>query len=115
MRDEVIFFMDLVPSANEKDGFGDPVMQKQSSEMVFAEKRSIAQSEFYQAQTPGKKPEIKFIITDHLDYQDQEYLIYNGTRYKILRTYQKPGSDELEITCYGGVRDVSAAVSNKNQ
>lgn len=114
MRDEMIFFMDLVPSANEKDDFGDPVMQKHLSKMVFAEKKSIAQSEFYQAQTPGKKPEIKFIITDHLDYQGQEYLIHNETRYKILRTYQKTGSDELEITCYGGVRDARTTVSNED-
>lgn len=112
MRDQIIFFMDLVPT-DEKDGFGDPVMQKQISEMVFTEVKSISQSEFYQAQTAGKKPEIKFVITDYLDYEGQKYLIYEGVRYNVLRTYRKSGN-ELEITCYGGVRDANSAIGDKD-
>ena len=108
MRDKAIFFMDLVPSDCEKDEHGDPLLRQQVSEVVFAEQLSIQQSEFYQAQTSDKKPEIKFKITDYMDYQGQKYLIHEGIRYSILKTYQKPGSTELEITCYGGVRDVSA-------
>lgn len=113
MRDEMIFFMDQVP-AGGKDRYGDPEMDMQKSGPVYAEMKSVGQSEFYQAQTAGKKPEIKFVITDYMDYQGQKYLIHNGIRYSILRTYQVKGSRELEITCYGGVRDAVAAVSDKD-
>lgn len=114
MRGEVIYFMDMVPSApTKKDSYGDPVMEQRASEAVFAEIKFIGQSEFYQAQTAGKKPEIKFKITDYMDYQGQRYLLHDGVRYSILRTYRTAGN-ELEITCYGGVRDASAAIGDES-
>lgn len=113
MYDEIIYFCDR-ESGNEKDDYGDPVDKEIRTQEIFAERRSISQTEFYQAQTAGSKPEIKFVIPDYLEYSGQQYLIHEDMRYKILRTYRKT-SNELEITCYGGVRDVPAAVSDKNQ
>ena len=114
MRGEVICFVDMVPvKSGEKDAYGDPVLEQKNYGAVFAEIRSVGQSEFHQAQTAGKKPEIKFKITDYMDYQGQRYLIHEGVRYSILRTY-RTGNNELEITCYGGVRDAAAAVSDEN-
>lgn len=113
MYDEIIYFCDRKPE-NEKDDYGDPVDKEIRTQEIFAERRSISQTEFYQAQTAGSKPEIKFIIPDYSEYSGQQYLIHKGMRYKILRTYQKTGN-ELEITCYGGVRDVLATVSDKDQ
>lgn len=115
MRDEVIFFMDLEESETEKDSFGDPKIEQRLSDRVYAEIKSIGQTEFYQAQTAGRKPQIKFVITDYLDYQGQPYLIHEGIRYSIQRTYQPEGKNELEITCYGGVRNVDSAVNNQIQ
>nr|WP_296464365.1 phage head closure protein [uncultured Acetatifactor sp.] len=113
MRDEMIYFADMVPdTSGGRDPYGDPAMELKLSDAVFAELKSIGQSEFYQAQTAGKKPEIKFKVTDYLDYQGQKYLIHEGVRYTVLRTY-RTASNELEITCYGGVRDAAAAVSDK--
>ncbi len=110
MRAEVIYFMDMV-SGSQKDDFGDPAVTNQVSYGVYAEIKSISQSEFYQAQTSGQKPEMKFIITDYLDYQGQKYLIHEGVRYRILRTHRTV-RNEMEITCYGGVRDADATVSD---
>ncbi|WP_300572179.1 hypothetical protein [uncultured Acetatifactor sp.] len=113
MRDEMIYFADMVPDASgERDSYGDPAMELKMSDAVFAELKSIGQSEFYQAQTAGQKPEVKFKLTDYMDYQGQRYLIHEGVRYTVLRTYRTAGN-ELEITCYGGVRDAIAAVSDK--
>lgn len=111
MRDEEIFFMDMVP-AGETDGYGDPGLKEEVSGPVYAEVCSIGQKEFYQAQTSGLKPELKFRITDYMDYQGQKYLVHEGIRYTVLRTYRT--GNELEITCYGGVRDAVAAVSDQN-
>lgn len=112
MRDELIYFMDYT-TEDEEDEFRDKKITPKISSEVYAEILSINQTEFYQAQTSDKKPEIKFKITDYLDYGNQEYLIHNSVRYKILRTYRTK-NNELEITCYGGVRDVITTVSNKN-
>lgn len=112
MRDELIYFLDFV-HGEELDEFGDKKEIPKKSEDIFAEILSISQTEFYQAQTSDKKPEIKFKITDYLDYQGQKYLVYDDIRYKIMRTYRTK-NNELEITCYGGVRDASAAVSDEN-
>ncbi len=113
MRDEMIYFADMVPAASGgKDSYGDHAMELQLSDAVFAELKSIGQSEFYQAQTAGQKPEIKFKLTDYMDYQGQRYLIHEGIRHTVLRTY-RTGGNELEITCYGGGRDAIAAASDK--
>ena len=69
----------------------------------FARLKSIGQTEFYQAQAQGLKPEIKLVLADYLDYENQEEVIYNNFRYKVLRTYRTE-SNEIEIVCYGGVR-----------
>lgn len=114
MRDEMIYFADMVPDASgERDSYGDPAMELKMSDAVFAELKSIGQSEFYQAQTAGQKPEVKFKLTDYMDYQGQRYLIHEGVRYTVLRTYRTAGN-ELEITCYGGVRDADSTISDKS-
>ena len=85
------------------DDYGDSVLSE-VKQNVYAECRSISQTEFYQAQTAGFKPEIKFVLTTSRDYKGQEEIIFNGIRYKVLKTYIPP-NDSIEITCYGGVRD----------
>lgn len=74
---------------------------------LFAEVRSIGQSEFYQAQGVGMKPELKFIIADYLDYENEQkllYMAYNEAEeqeYTIIRTYRN--GNTLEITCNRGI------------
>ncbi len=111
MYDEVIRLLTMEQVG--KDQYGDPNEVPKGKE-VFACIKSITQSEFYQAQTAGVKPEIKFVIADYVDYEGQQHLEHEGMRYKVLRTYRKQDSNELEIICYGGVRDVNAAVSHED-
>lgn len=112
MYNEAIWFCDY-KQGQTLDKYGDPIEERVLSDLIFAEKRSISQTEFYQAQTSDKKPELKFVIPDYLDYSEQSFVIHNGMRYKILKTYQTD-TNELEITCYGGVRDVNAEVGDEN-
>ena len=88
------------------DEYGDPVDAEVKRDL-FCAILSIGQSEFYQAQTIGVKPQIKAVISDYLDYQDEQEAVVEGIRYKVLRTYRKM-SNELEITLYGGVRYADA-------
>ena len=66
---------------------------------VFAQLRSIGQSEFYQAQADGLKPELKFILADYLDDQGEKEVLYDGKRYSVLRTYRD--GHKIELTVYG--------------
>lgn len=63
---------------------------------VFCGTRSIGRTEFYQANANGFHPEGIFVLADHLDYDDETLADYNGTRYRILRTYRT--GQELELT-----------------
>jgi len=109
MYNEIIYLANEIKTG-KVDEYGDPVYELEMTQL-FAKKKSISQTEFYQAQTSDYKPEIKFKIPDYEDYERQKYLIYGDTKFKILKTYQTE-ENELEITCYGGVRDVTAAISN---
>ncbi len=86
----------LITQTETTDDFGDRVITEATAE-VFCEMASIGQKEFYQAQAVGLQPEIKFTLTDYLDYNGERYLTHDGTRYRVLRTYRD--GLELEITC----------------
>ena len=66
-----------------------------TEELVFCNVKSIGQSEFYQAQTAGLKPEIK-IEVKLVDLNGATHFKLNDKVYKILRTYKK--EDIIEIT-----------------
>lgn len=66
---------------------------------VFAQMKSIGQTEFYQAQADGLKPEMKFILADYYDYQNEKEVVYEGKVYSVLRTYRD--GKRIEITVYG--------------
>ena len=111
MYNEVVYLISLVDNGNV-DEYGDPIKNEVRAQR-FARFKSITQSEFYQAQTAGLKPELKLELPDYLDYADQTEVAYNGCLYKVLRTYRTM-SNSIELTLYGGVRDASAEVSDKD-
>ena len=96
----------LVQTAQATNEYGDTVKESPVVRSIYCKVVSIGQNEFYQAQTSGYKPEIKFVIADYYDYQGESEIVFEGVRYKVLRTYRK--GTEWEITAYGGVRNVSA-------
>jgi SPP1 family predicted phage head-tail adaptor len=102
MYDSIIKLVAQTTSVNE---YGDSVVTE-TARSIFAEVKSIGQSEFYQAQAVGMKPEIKFVIADFADYEGEEILRYapfGGTEetYKIIRTYRTKMA--LEIVCKRGI------------
>lgn len=95
----------LVHEERKVDEYGD-LKVTYSDRIVFAELKSIGQSEFYQAQAAGLKPEVKFIIPDFMDYLNEQrikYTPYGGTEeeYTVLRTYRT--GNRLEIVCKKGI------------
>jgi SPP1 family predicted phage head-tail adaptor len=68
---------------------------------ICGDKKSIRQSEFYQAQATGLKPEIMFEIWA-FEYLDEPSLEYNSKTYTIIRTYTKD-DEHIELVCAGVV------------
>lgn len=102
MYNELIVLVDETITVNE---YGD-IVKNTTERPVFAKLMSITQSEFYQAQAAGLKPEVKFALKDYLDYRNEKivkYKPYNGEteEYSVIRTYRN--NNELEITCKRGV------------
>jgi len=73
MYNDVIYLIKETRTVNE---YGDMVVTE-SERAVFAQVKSIGQSEFYQAAAVGLKPEIKFVIADFYDYQGEKKLRYD--------------------------------------
>lgn len=94
-----MFFKDVGYVMREVPGLDEMHRPKVSytEEQVFCNVKSIGQSEFYQAQTAGLKPEIK-IEVKLVDLNGATHFKYNNTIYKILRTYKKEDITELTLT-----------------
>lgn len=103
MYDEVI---KLVSQTKGTDARGN-ITVVETEKQIFAELKSVTQSEFYQAQAAGLKPEIKFVIADYFDYAGEKVVRYRPygssveEEYSVLRTYRQ--NDTLEIICKRGV------------
>ena len=95
MYNEVIQLRSYTESVND---YGIPT-RTTNDRTVFAQLKSIGQSEFYQAAADGLKPELKFILADYYDYQNEKEVIYNNKVYSVLRTYRD--NNKIEITVYG--------------
>lgn len=87
----------LIRFDTELDAYGDAVHTEIRRE-IFAEQMSIGQKEFYQAHAVGLQPEIKFKLSDYLDYENEPLVEHEGQRYRVLRTYRT--GQALEVTCY---------------
>lgn len=96
----------LISIEANDDEYGDTVAKTVERE-VFAEIKSVGQSEFYKAQALGLKPEIKLVLPDYMEYQGERLLkfkAFNETEeqeYSVIRTYR--AGNELEIVCKRGV------------
>ena len=89
--------LSLIQQTASVDAYGDPVLTETARD-VFCGLQSIGQREFYQAQAVGLQPELKFVLADYLDYNDETLVAYKGQRYRVLRAYRT--GQELELVCY---------------
>ena len=76
--------------------FSDDQMENETTREVFCGVRSVGHTEYYEANAIDYHPELKFVLADYLDYQGETLCEYEGTRYRVLRTYRT--GQELELT-----------------
>ncbi len=104
MYDKVLTLVSRIKSI---DDYGDTVTLDHERD-VFCDEISISHNEFYQAQANGFKAEIKFILPDYLEYQNEDIVKYTRfgeeeEEYTVIRTYRN--NNELELVCKRGVND----------
>lgn len=68
---------------------------------VYANKKSVRQSEAYQAAAIGLKPELMFEIQSG-EYEQEERVSFNGKLYEITRVYDRGEVTELVCTALAG-------------
>lgn len=80
---------------------------KELKTAVFAEQKSVKQSEFFQAAAAGFKPDMVLEVYA-FEYYGEELCELNGERYSIYRTYNIPGTDRTELYLTAIVGDTNA-------
>ena len=91
-RDEI----DLISITTTQNDYGDDIHTK-SYRSVFANKKSVRQSEFYQAAQTGLLPQFMFEIRE-IDYNEEQSLRFNAKEYTIIRHYSK-NNEICELIC----------------
>ena len=54
---------------------------------VFCDVASVGMRETYEAMASGYMPEIKLVLSDYAEWQGERRCLFEGVRYRILRTY----------------------------
>lgn len=85
----------LIAVTSSGNDIGDTV-ETETQSTIFANKKSIRQSEYYQALSAGLKAAITFEIHS-FEYSGQKKLEHNSIDYNIIRTFEK--GDFLELIC----------------
>jgi SPP1 family predicted phage head-tail adaptor len=94
----------LIGASTVQNDIGDPIEEISGEREIFAEKKSIKQSEFYQAAATGLKPELTFVVWTR-EYNQESTLEYNSKKYNIIRTYDRD-DEHTELICSGLVNGV---------
>lgn len=92
----------LCKETEKLDTLGKPYKIFEKRE-VFCNEKGVKRNEFYQAQAQGYRPELCVEIRE-ADYEREGHFEYNGTMYRVIRTY--PVKNEcLELICQALVND----------
>ena len=68
---------------------------------VYSNKKSVRQSEKYQAASVGLKPELMFEVMS-IEYDQEERIEFNDKLYEITRVYERGEVTELIVSAVTG-------------
>lgn len=95
----------LIESENSTSDEKGDIISFSKERKVLAHISSIKQSEFYQAQANGLKPEITFIIRS-FEYSGEMAIRQGKKKYKLLRSFNRSDGN-TELVCIGVVNNGS--------
>ena len=87
----------LLKLEKSTDDAGNVIETVAGRKQVFVADKSIGQKEVYEALAVGLKPEIKFVLSDYIDYEDERAVEFEGERYNVIRTHRKEGTTKIEL------------------
>lgn len=93
----------LISVTTIENDMGD-MIDVETKREVFADKKSVRQNEFYQAQATGLRPELMFVVRT-IEYGQEPKLEFDSKMYNIIRVYDKDG-ELTELVCQGLVNGV---------
>ena len=93
MRNDVI---QLYTVTYEKDSCGVSVPTEVLSDSIMAEIKSAGASEWFEGGRNGLNPSATLIIR-RVEYNGEETVLYDGTKYTVYRTYIR--GDLIELHC----------------
>lgn len=95
--DDVLYLVEETPGDH-----GIFEQHQETARMVFCQVRSVGQNEFWRAKENGLNPEYTFRLSDKKDYDNEKVCIYNGVRYRIIRTSIVNATSRTEDTVTDG-------------
>ena len=100
---EIIYLVDKVL---EEDEIGNVKTSSFTLTKRYAKKQSVRTNEFYSAVESGLTPSIEFVMK-RLDYDGQQELNWNNTRYSVIRTVDPKNKFDIVLVCAKkiGVKD----------
>ena len=70
---------------------------EETKRKVFCDIYSVTRNEAYRAMANGLNPSFVFILSDVAEYKGEKVCEYNGTRYRIIRSYVDRQKVELTV------------------
>lgn len=81
----------------------------ETAQKTYCTIRSVGMREFYEAKSAGLEPDVVFSLTDSDDYDGQKVVIWNGVRYRVVRTWLR--GDGIDLTCERATNDREAVTT----
>lgn len=100
MRSQWDDVIKIVYIAETVDDEGYPTEGEVKTEEIFATKKSVRSSEFYQAASIGKAVQVVFEIHTFEFVEGAKYIEFNNKRYAIVRDYEN--GEITEVVCTFG-------------
>lgn len=85
----------LIAEEPVEHGIFDEIVETERT--VFCEVRSVGYQEYYRALEQDLHPTFIFRLADYAEYQGEKICEYEGTRYRIVRTYVDGYAIELTV------------------
>lgn len=92
----------LFTAVETQDKYGN-IIETLTGTDVYVKPRSVYANDFYNAAHAGLKPEVVLVLSNPEDYNGETIVDYNGKRYEVIRVYQKPERDAVELTLQSAI------------
>lgn len=98
--------INLITIVTETDDLNQIIEEERTTASVFAEVRSVSQSEFFEGGRLGFQPELQISMYD-FEYNNEKIVRVNGKLYSVYRVYYVVGTDRVELYLEerGGTKD----------